>query len=515
MGILPRLFVLALLGGAAAFGAVRARDRYLPAGETLPGLRVGGEVVAKGALHAVVASEADAIRNRKVHLVSDKGDDFGEHTLGELGVKIDDDAILARAEHIGHDGDFITRARESQRAARGEIDVPIEAFTQLDTAPFVQIVAQYKESLDAAPASARLDLAHRTVIPEKPGRYLDAFGAVAALQHAMNDASVDRVIVPFAEVAPRVTSDFVSKLDVHAVLGTFDTYFSRSGDQARRGKNIDLGASKLDGVVLMPGEIVSFNAIVGDRSEENGFQRSWEIYKGEMVEGVGGGTCQVASTLHAAAFFGGLEVLERLPHSRPSAYIPMGLDSTVVYPIVDLKLRNPNAFPVVIHATTDGNKLTIQLLGAGKPAKVTFAREVLDTKAYPRKVEEDPRLTGNHVTVKQHGIRGFRVKRTRTVTFEDGRKKIETNIDVYPPTTEIYAVPPGFDESTLPALPTDDDDGNSASQTNAPPQTSASTDANATPNANPNTNVVYIDAPGAHAPTNAQKTPEKSITLTR
>ncbi len=497
MGILPRLFVLGVIGGASAFGAVRERDRYLPAGETVPGLRVCGETVAPSTLKSRVSTCADAVRNRKVHLASDKGDDFGEHTLAELGVKIDEDAIAARAARIGHDGDFIARAEAASRAARGEIDVPVEA--TLETAPFVQLVAQYKESLDAPPASARLDLEHRAVIPEKPGRYLDAFGAVAALQRAMNDASVKDVVIPFSEVAPRVTSDFVSKLDVGSVLGTFDTYFSRSGDQKRRGQNIDVGASKLDGVVLMPGEIVSFNAIVGDRSEENGFQKSWEIYKGEMVEGVGGGTCQVASTLHAAAFFGGLEVLERLPHSRPSAYIPMGLDSTVVYPIVDLKLRNPHAFPVVVHAKTDGNKLTIQLLGAGHPTKVSFSREVLDTKTWPRKVEEDPRLSGNRVVVKQHGIRGYRVKRTRIVTFEDGRKKIETNVDVYPPTTEIYSVPPGFDESTLPALPTDDDES-------ATPATKTDTT---------NANVLYVDAPGAHAPTDAQKAPEKSLTLTR
>jgi len=185
----------------------------------------------------------------------------------------------------------------------------------------------------------------------------------------------------------------------------------------------------------------------------------------------------------------------------------MGLDSTVVYPIVDLKLRNPHPFPVVIHAKTDGLKLTIQLLGAGRPTKVTFAREVLDTKPWPRKVEEDPKLTGNLVRVKQHGIKGFRVKRTRTVTFEDGRKKVESNIDTYPPTTEIYAVPPGFDESKLPPLPTDED--TDASSSSSKPAVAAT---DAAPVA---TDVTYVDAPGAHAPTTAQKAPEKSLTLTR
>jgi vancomycin resistance protein YoaR len=398
----------------------------------------------------------------------------------------------------------------------------------VDTTRLVAMLVKHKETLDVPPASARMDLDRHGVIAGKPGRYLDAYGAIAAVERAAQDKTVTDVVVPFAEVAPHVTSDFVSTLDVHAVLAHFETYFSRSGDQKRRGTNIDVGASRLDGVVLMPGEIVSFNALVGDRSEENGFQRSWEIYKGEMVEGVGGGTCQVASTLHAAAFFGGLDVLERLPHSRPSAYIPMGLDSTVVYPIVDLKLRNPHPFPIVIHAKTEGNKLSVQLLGAGRPAKVTFSRELLDTKPYPRKVEEEPKLSGDHVLVKQHGIKGFRIQRKRVVTFEDGRRKVETNVDIYPPTTEIYAVPPGFDVTKLPPLPSDAESDDASA---APPNTTAATttaagsgtnttgaasDAAGAAVAAPNaTDIKFVDAPGAHTPTSAQTHPDATFTLTR
>ena len=494
MSILPRLSVLGLLAAGAAGYGLHARAAYFPAGEALPGLRVDGEPV-KGSLHATVDARAQALLGRKVHLASSRGDDLGEHTLADLGVRVDEDAAVARAARIGHEGDFVTRATQARRAARGEIDVPLEP--ALDPEPLVQLVAKYKESLDVRPASARLDLEKRGVIPEKAGRYLDAFGAIDALERAAADPGVREIVVPFVDVAPRVSSDFVSKLDVHAVLGEYETWFSRAGDQKHRGKNIDVAASKLDGVVLMPGEIASFNAIVGDRSIDNGFERSWQIYKGEMVEGVGGGTCQVASTLHAAAFFAGLEIVERLPHSRPSGYIPMGLDATVVYPIVDLKLRNPNSFPVVIHATTEGPKLTVQLLGAERTAKVTFARELLDTKPWPRKVEEDPRLADGHVVVKQHGIKGFRIKRTRTIVAIDGTRKLETNVDFYPPTTEIYEVPPGFDETLLPPLPSDADDT-----------------ADATP-APANTAVVYEEGRGAHAPTEGQKSPEKKLTLTR
>ena len=182
----------------------------------------------------------------------------------------------------------------------------------------------------------------------------------------------------------------------------------------------------------MPGVLVSFNDVVGARNEDNGFAKSWEIYKGEMVEGVGGGTCQVASTFHAAAFFGGLDIVERLPHSRPSAYIPMGLDATVVFPVVDMKLKNPYAFPVVVHAVSEGNKLHVEIRGQKKLAHVTFEREVKERLPFDRKIEEKAGISRARVIVKQHGVDGFKIERKRILAFADGHKREEKENDTYP-----------------------------------------------------------------------------------
>ena len=358
--------------------------------------------------------------------------------------------------------------------------------------------------------SARLDLDHHGVLAEVPGRYLDPDGALATITRAAAaDAPLDgaRATLPVAHIAPRFTRASIEGLDVHAVLASYETYFSRGGEQARRGTNIDVAASKLDGVVLSPGELFSFNEIVGERSEENGFQRSWEIHKGEMIEGVGGGTCQVASTLYAAAFFSGLDVLERLPHSRPSAYVPMGLDATVVYPDVDMKLRNPFAFPVAVHAKVDGNRLHVELLGASRPVRsVEFTREIVEALPYERKVEEDPKLRGTTVRVKQHGIAGYTVKRTRVLSFAGGKVKREETTDTYPPTMEIDEVPVGFDEAQLPALP-----GAPAVDGAVPAAVAAA--APAVGGAAPE--LVFVEAPGAHAPTKGQASPAKVVSLTR
>lgn len=537
---LPSLLRLGVFGACALAlfaGGYAARPRVLPDGPTLPGLLIDGEEVAMGAsARALIEQHARTLGDRRVKLVlpagpGEKDRVVAEASLAELGVKVLVDETLARAA-VGTSGDLVERALLAERARHRELDVPLALTT--DASSGMPLLLRLKETWDTSPVSARLDLDHHATVPERAGRYIDADRALAAALRLAGEKGAfagapPEIALTVASFAPRISTDYVAKLDISAVLGEYETYFSRQGEQARRGKNIDVASSKLDGVILSPGELVSFNQLVGERSEQNGFQKSWEIFKGEMVEGVGGGTCQVASTFHAVAFFGGLDVLERLPHSRPSAYIPMGLDSTVVYPAVDLKLRNPHPFPVVVHARTEGNKLKIELLGASRPVRVAFGRELLATVPYARKVIEEPWLAGKKVIVKQHGIRGYRIKRRRLLTYPDKTTRTEETTDFYPPTTEIYQVPVGFDVAMLPALPAGDTDSGEGSDTSAKAATSAQAAAPAStatpstvactgdcakPAADP-TGLELVDGPGSHAPTAGQANPVKSMWLSR
>ena len=524
---------LVLLTGA---GGLRLKTRLAP--PDLPGLTVDGVILPKGVDPATfVAARADARLHRRVRLLVDGQDvasigtgfDAPDHavSLAELGVVVDQAKVVRRVNDERTAGAWFDRVERAKRAATGGVDVPLEP--RLNEALARPIVERIKEWTDRSPVSARLDLDHHQIVGEKAGVYVDAEGALLALTHVAealgDDHEVSSVVVPTRSFPPHVSRAFVEKVDVNVVLSEYSTGFSRAGDQARRGKNIDVAASKLDGLVLAPNELVSFNGIVGERSEDNGFQKSWEIFKGEMVEGVGGGTCQVASTFYAAVFFGGREVTERLPHSRPSAYIPMGLDATVVYPIVDLKVRNPYDFPVVIHAKVTGNQLKMQLLGAKKPAKVSFVREIVSAFAYPRKVSFESKLRySKRVVLRQHGIRGYKIKRTRTLVFADGTRKKEENTDLYPATAEIYEVPPDFDVDLLPALPADNIDESlgdePAAETKPDPAKTTPTPDPAAPPAvacaqNCAAPLVVTEGPGAHAPTLAQAKPPKTITLIR
>jgi vancomycin resistance protein YoaR len=523
-----RFAILCLLAGGLAGGALAAERVYLPEQGLLPGLRIDGTVLPHGTdARAFVEARAKATLARRVQVLLE-GRVVGDKSLGELGVTVDVERVVQAAWSQGKGSDLLGRVEVARRARAGDVDVPL--VFGVDRTGAMPYLVSLKENEDLAPVSARLDLSAHAVISEKPGKYIDADGALAAFVAVAGDARAAKVELPTVAVMPRVSGEFIKKLDIGTVVSEYETYFSRAGDQQKRGKNIDNGAAKLDGLVLAPGELLSFNSLVGERSEENGFQKSWEIFKGEMIEGIGGGTCQVASTFHAVAFFAGLDIIERLPHSRPSAYIPMGLDSTVVFPIVDLKVRNPHPFPVVLHAKTEGNKLRMELLGASKPVTVSFGRDVVETVPYKRKIVEDAAVGGKKVLVKQHGIKGYRVKRTRTLVYADGRRHVETNTDYYPPTTEIYQVPPGFDVSVLPPLPdADGDDPAPAATATATASPGAPTAGPAKPSdavacagdcAKPQDapappEVEFVDAPGAHAPTQAQANPQKSITLKR
>jgi len=453
-----RIGILTLALAAGAGGAWAAAARWWPLAlsrdpsRALPGVRIDGVPVAPGqGVRALVEQRAEALEGRRVRLVVK--DAAGarpvlQATLGELGVHVEVDDVTSRVLRLGRNGDALSRAHLADRARRGEVDVALEP--RFDSRTVVARLAAIKEDLDVAGIPARMDLDHHEVVPETDGKALDVDAAADRVARAALDPEVTEIELPFADVPPHVTRASLARVDITHVMASFKTYFSRHGDQGPRARNIEVAAEHMNGVVIDPGQLISFNEVVGERSEDNGFTKAFEIFKGEYTEGIGGGTCQVASTFHAIAFFGGLEIVQRLPHSRPSAYIPAGLDATVVYPTVDLKVRNPFSFPVVIHAKVSANVIEMELLGADKPVDVSFGKTVLSTTPYDRKVEEDVKVA--KPKRKQKGIDGMELLRSRVIAWHDGHRKVESSRDVYPPTKEVWQVPPGFDETTLPPL---------------------------------------------------------------
>jgi vancomycin resistance protein YoaR len=453
----PRARRIALRLGAslsvllAASGALLFASRaVLPApGAVARGVRVGGAPAGEGDPARVAASRSKALLDRRIALTVE-GQVVAEVSLGELGASVDTERLSRRLASIGREGDLFDRLVESLSARSGGVDVPVSVTLPIE--PLAERLERIKDETDSPPRGARFDFANRKPTAHVPGRYLDLYAAASALERAATTGE-GRVPVPGLEIAPIASSDVVAGLDTTKVVASYATRFGYLGKQAGRAQNVARAAAGMDGVVLMPGEITSFNAEVGPRSTDNGFAPAPEIYKGEMREGIGGGTCQVASTLHAAAYLGGLDIVERANHSRPSGYIPMGLDATVVYPHVDLKVKNTYSFPVIVHAVADKGTLTVELLGSGSADSVDWTTATVGVSPYKRKIEETPWVAEGKIVVKQKGIKGYAIRKTRTMKSADGRARVEEKTDVYPPTFEIFQVSPGTDPESLPPLP--------------------------------------------------------------
>jgi vancomycin resistance protein YoaR len=251
-----------------------------------------------------------------------------------------------------------------------------------------------------------------------------------------------------------VTIDDLVRVAVERVVSAYETTFVTWGVGVGRSVNIRDAAERLDGAVLAPGEVFSFNDRVGPRTLERGFALAPEIQGDEMTTGVGGGTCQVSSTLHAAALFGALEIVERQPHSRPSSYTQMGLDATVSYPSADLKLRNTLPYPIMIHAfLPKPTAVRIELLGGDPIAKVDYKYGVSNTEDFVRRIKVMPNLPPGKRVRHQKGSRGYDVTSFATIRFDDGRVEERRWYSGYRPAPEVFWVAPGTADDDLPPLP--------------------------------------------------------------
>ncbi len=437
-----------VLGGALAGAAVGTIPWFEAALGDRPALLVDGFVPPeRSELTGWLALRAEKIREREAHLALP--DALERVSFSELGLELDVAATLAAIEHADVPQSAFRKIYRRYRPDPQPVDVPL-AF-RFDAQRAARTVEQFRARLHVDPENARLDLDGHRNVPDVPGRELDVGATVAGVASGGREA--DSVfIVQSAPLQAAVTSEMLSIVDVARSIATYETDFARHAGP--RAKNIRSAAGYLDGIVLGPGEVLSFNQVVGPRTEARGFTWAPVIVADEMEPGLGGGVCQVASTLHAAAVYGGLEVLQRRSHSRPSGYTPLGLDATVIYGEVDLKLKNPYDTPVILHAyLPTKTTVRVELLGREPESKVEHTYGVRESEEFVRRVLVKEEMAAGEQRRKQKGIKGYDVVSTVTRTRADGTTDVHHYSSRYWPVPEIYWVGPGTDLRILPGLP--------------------------------------------------------------
>jgi len=367
-----------------------------------------------------------------------KGGQARDRSREDLGARVDPVRLAKLVDEVRDPTSALRRAHE--QIAKGKplrLPMPVTVDDQRALSALLQV----KDELDKSPVDARLDYETKRLLPDQPGRRVDLFGTLAKLDGAFQRG--ERTLDAVVDTTPAErTIDQLKGIQYDDVLGYFETKYAADNKHEARTYNLKMAASKLDGHVIMPGEVFDFNDVVGPRTEANGYKVATVIAQGELVDGIGGGTCQVAGTLHGAAFFAGLDIVERKPHTRPSFYIKMGMDATVVYPTITMKFRNPFSFPIVLHETVTQGLVRAEILGPKRERDVTFVRKINDVTPFQEREIQDPKIPRGQRMLTQRGIPGFKITRYRVI--RDGSSAVREKMsDVYPSTTQIWRVGTG------------------------------------------------------------------------
>lgn len=309
----------------------------------------------------------------------------GEVTAGLMasGVEIKDDAVLvvkgAKAVDIDTDQicDMIVTALKDRTYGEQTYEVTVQEAAELD------IDALY-DSIHTEPADAYYDAETGEVVPAVTGYDFDKTGAKSLWDAADYGETVS---IPLIVTEPTLTTDALNAMLFADELSTATT--SLSGSSQNRIGNVTLAAGIINGTVLKPGETFSYNDTLGQRTEERGFKYAGAYSGGQVVQEIGGGICQVSSTIYYCALLANLKINDRTCHYFPVAYLPAGLDATVSWKTPDFKFTNSRDYPIRLEAevNTDKNTLTVRVMGTdvdGSYVKMTYATWLVYNNAeYP------------------------------------------------------------------------------------------------------------------------------------
>ncbi len=320
------------------------------------------------------------------------------------------------------------------------------------------LVTPFAAAVERAPQNARFTFNPATqtltpIAPAREGRALDVEASVEAIIRAAHSPQ-DRTaaLVVRTTPPPIPTTATAQQLGITALITEATTYFK--GSSAARLANVRLAASRFHGVVIPPGTVFSFNALVGEISREEGFEEGLIIVGNRTVRGVGGGVCQVSTTAYQAALRAGFPILERYPHGYRVSYYERGMgpgfDASVYSPWADLKFRNDLNSHLLIETYYDPVRVTLTFRFYGTPdgRVVTISRPTItDVVPHgPDVYEPDPEgeVPPGQVKQVEFAVDGATIWFTRTVT-RGGQVLInERVVSRYVPWQNVFRYGPGF-----------------------------------------------------------------------
>ena len=415
---------------AAAFGAsAKLPDGLWVEGQSLAGLTTEEAVKETEDRIAVMAGQTITLEINERVLTA---------TAEELGFYWGNPQDVRQAVSRYEDGNLVRRYMMAADLAAEPLEIPLK--TALQEEVICAFVEENCAGMDADAQDAgivRVNGAFQ-ITPEVMGIRVNVEATAQAVREAadkgLEEAVFARGVVE--ETQPRITAADLET--IQDVLGSFSTAFSSRG--SARATHLSVGAAKINGRVLMPGETLSGYECLQPFTEANGYQSAAAYENGQVVDSIGGGVCQIATTLYNAALLAELEITQRQNHSMSVGYVKPSQDAAIAGTYKDIKITNPYETPVYVEGYTKGRTLAFAIYGREtRPPnrKIAFQSETLSVTSpgAPREVPNPALAPGTRRQV-QSAHKGIRSRLWKIVTV-DGVEQERTLLS----TDTYYASP--------------------------------------------------------------------------
>ncbi|WKB36947.1 VanW family protein [Terrilactibacillus sp. S3-3] len=260
-------------------------------------------------------------------------------------------------EHLEKHLEMVHKEKIIDRPTRSQFVLPVTGPPLVDN-DRLNAYMDHLNSLVVSPAVNAKINASGGITPGRSGHRLYRRMFKDQFYASFYSGGTQPVHVPLIAVQPKVDSELLGQIRVQAI-GRYATFFN-PGNKSRA-NNITLALKAINNHVVFPGEIFSFNHVVGRRTKAKGYRTAKVIVRGEYSEGIGGGICQVSSTLFNAADRAGLHIVQRFSHSKHVSYVPPGRDATVSWYGPDFQFQNNYHQPILIRAHSSGSHLSFTL----------------------------------------------------------------------------------------------------------------------------------------------------------
>jgi len=370
-------------------------------GVTVKGVQVGGLNLAE-AVPKLESTLPPPLENKFVISTEEKSCSIN---LSDIDGSYDYLSTVGEAFAYGKKGNVLNQLMSILRLRAAPVDIQVKiAFSEEKLAERIKSI---QAAWETSPRNAEIKLLNDKVVifAEKKGYSIDYEKTMEHARRALAGGSL------YAEAVGRIMEPKVTAAaleGIHTLLSEYVTYFDDS--DWNRAHNIALASAAINGTLLKPGEIFSLNQQMGPRLAETGYLKAPAFIDNRLAQDIGGGVCQVATTLYNAALLADLTVVERYPHPSPVAYVPIGRDATIAGDYLDLKFLNNLDTPIYVSSMVEYGKLSIRIFGAGKNdghlVRITSEKTAISPNVI---TYQDNTLPEGETKIKNPGKTGYKV----------------------------------------------------------------------------------------------------------